>query len=216
MGPDGNFPDFKNGMYLGGHVRMRAAAKIAKDSPETEITLVGGYNKLPDPNPDTSNKANDMAQFVRSVIPHANLRLVYSLPCTHHDFIASFNAWRAENIEIEEVGILTNAYHMKRAEAFAHRAAALLGLGSSVRFIPVPAEAVLGEPIETIVGDRQVEYNTRLKSEAQGIIDLNSGNYRDNCLNDNFEVLLPAISRHAKAIMTEDELAQLKHREYVA
>jgi hypothetical protein len=209
--PDGKFPDFKNGMYLGGNVRMRAAAKIAKDSPETEITLVGGYNKLPNPNPDTSDKVNDMASFVRASVPNANLRLVYSLPCSYHDFIAVFNTWKAENIQVQEVGILTNAYHLKRAEAFAHRAAKLMGIDQTIRFVPMAAEEILQEPIDAIVGDRQDEYNARLKGEAKGIIDLHSGQYHDNCLNENLEVLLPAIKVHADSIMTSEEKAGLKH-----
>lgn len=208
---DGKFPNFKNGMYLGGQVRMEAAAKIAADAPDTEMVLAGGYNKLPATSTDTSDKVNEMAAFIRERVPNANLKLVYTLPCSHHDFIATFNAWKKANVQMDEVGLLTNGYHLKRAEAFGMRAVKLMGLDHPVHFIPLSAEEVLGRSIDSIVGDRRDEYETRLKGEEKGIKDLMSGTYHDNCLNENLELLLPAINLHGDVLMTSEEKALLKN-----
>ncbi len=173
IGPDDRFANFQDDIYVGGQVRMEAAAQVLKSNPGIEMTLVGGYNR-----------ARDMGRFLLARVPDANLRFVSSLPCTRHNFEAVLADWEFDNVEIGagEVGILTNAYHSKRAEIFARLAIESIQRYQHVRFVPMIAEDILGLSIDSIVEDSEDAYAARLASEYCGVEQIRAGTYIDSCL----------------------------------
>jgi hypothetical protein len=202
---NGQFANFENGLYLGGQVRMEAAAYLAERAVETEFILVGGYNKEGQGDPTTSDKVNDMAAFLMNKAPDANIRSIYSLPCTHHNFVAVFRDCLRRDAQGGDLGILTNEYHMPRALEFARQAAGAFNLQDRLRFVPVPAETVLGTTIESIVGDRLDEYTARVESEQRGLRQLQEGSYEDSCLTKNLDRLQYVIHHHADEVLTDAE-----------
>lgn len=209
IGSDGKFVDFKDGMYLGGQIRLEAAAQVASDRPDAELTLVGGYNKTIEGNSQFSNRVRDMHSFIASRCPGAKLVPVYSLPCTYHNFVAVFNSWASGNIEADKVGILTNTYHMKRASAVATRAAAHFKQYAHLQFIPLSAEGILERSIESIIREREEQYAARLESERHGLEQLSTGTYEDSCLTKNLESLRPVLARHSATLLSSSELVRL-------
>jgi len=204
--PDGTFLNFQDGMYLGGHVRMEAAVKIAQNNPSIELVLTGGYNKLGEGDVQTSNKVNDMASFLRLHCPGAIMNTVYSLPCTHHNFVALLNEWHSQGIRPSEVGVLTNEYHMPRALEFARQALAKVDPESQLQFMPVFAEQILGKTVAECVGEDGMDaYQTRLESEARGLAQLRSGSYQDNCLSRNRDRLQTILSQRGQELLTPEE-----------
>lgn len=206
---DGTFANFKDGLYAGGQVRMEAAVKIVQDRPEAEITLVGGYDTPAESMSMTSSEVNDMIGFMRKHCPHAMLQPIYSLPCTHHNFVAVFNTWATDNTGVDRISILTNNYHLARARAFAQLAAASFEQYAHVQIELLDAEEILAKPIESIVGDRHDEYTTRLQHEEIGLKQLEDGTYKDSCLTRNRESLQPILTQHGALLLTKNELHQL-------
>ena len=208
---NGEFANFYNGEYLGGQIRMDAAVHIAQENPDTEFILVGGYNAPSEGDIDTSNKVNDMAAFLKRNAPDVHLQLVYSLPCTHHNFVAVFNSPEID-LRDQELGILTNAYHLPRALVFALQAAEATDTVGLFQFVPISAEEVLNRSIESIVGNKADQYESRMQSEVQGLLQLRSGTYTDSCtcLAENGKQLHRAITLHGDKLLTMRELADIR------
>lgn len=143
-------------------------------------------------NPNTSQKVADMAQLITGHTLGAKLRRVYSLPCTYHNFVAVLGSWEVEDVQVDEVGILTNAYHLARAQELADRAAKDSERFQRVGFVPIAAEAFLGVDVTTVIGSRLDEYRARIESEARGLEQLRLGTYQDSCSSQNLDLLRPA------------------------
>jgi hypothetical protein len=204
---DGSFPNFRDGMYLGGQIRMAAAVRLVQKHPNTEIILVGGYDKTKRGDTWISQQVIDMANFLKQLIPTIKLTIVQTLPCTFHNFVGFINYMQARGIHQEEVDLLTNAYHLPRAQAFANQAAIQLCPEQPIRFNPLAAETILGKSIPSIVGDRMREYETRVTRERQGLDQLKAGAYQESCLGQNLQLLAPLIEEDPAALLTPDELA---------
>lgn len=178
---DGRFADYQGGMYVGGHLRMEAAVKLAQTHPSAEFILVGGYNKTGEGDPHTSDKVNDMARYMKEHVPTVKLTPIYSLPCTRHNFVAVLNYWRAHGTKNKTVGVLTNSYHMERALEFAQQAMILSSPKNPASFVPVGAEEILGlSRDKSLLADKK--YAQRLESEKRGLEALKNGSYIDSCL----------------------------------
>jgi len=206
---DGRFGNFEDGMYIGGQVRIEAAVHIAQKYPLIEFTLASGYNKSGHGDIETSEKVDQMAAFILARAPMANIQKVYSLPCTYHNFVAALRRYRS-SFESQEVGILTNEYHLRRALEFANLAAQTLGYTEQSKFIPIAAEEVLSLQIRAIIGERTGEYAERVRSEAHGLKQLRAGLYEDSCLTRNFASLRHIIKKHGKVLLTDEELDSLR------
>jgi hypothetical protein len=202
---NGLFADVQDDTYLGGQVRLEAAAELARSDLSVELTLVGGYNKIGEGDPNTSRKVTDMARFILGHAPEAQVDSVFSLPCTRHNFIAILNKWAQSDMKVEEIGILTNDYHLPRALELAERAAFDTEDYGSVRFTPVSAEDLLGLTGEQHYGQSQGAYLARLASEARGLAELHSGQYVDSCLTENLEQLRFVLAEHAFSLLAADE-----------
>src|SRR3989344_5163902 len=117
----GQFPNFKDGKYLGGATRMAAAITIAKENQFSEIILVGGYNEDNGKDKSTffqkSQKVEDMKDYLNENKIKNSIVTINSLPCTKHNLIAVFNKYQ-KKFENKKVGILTNKYHLSRALQF--------------------------------------------------------------------------------------------------
>lgn len=199
---DGQFLNFENDMYLGGQVRMEAAAELANTHQDTEFILVGGYNKHGDL--QISDKVNDMADFIRERSPAVRLRPIRSLPCTHHNFVAIFNTILNETTP-DEIGVLTNSYHLPRALEFARRAQDDMGLTKSIGLVAISAEDILNRPIEDIVSGYEDEYQARLDAEEKGLRELKDGIYKDGCLTTYKDVLSGVISKFPDILLSMNE-----------
>jgi hypothetical protein len=191
MQADGTFAEFEKGMYLGGHTRMEAAVHVAKLIPSTEFIIVGGYNRPGEGDPKTSNKVNSMAAFMRAHIREPHLELVYSLPCTHHNFIALYHYLQITGQRPEEIGLLTSTWQIVRAMEFASQAAQLFQHIDPIRFTIFPAEQILNTTVEAVVGDRMPEYDKRMASERRGLGQIIDETYEDSCIKYS-----PAIIQH--------------------
>lgn len=182
MQADGTFAEFEKGMYLGGHTRMEAAVRLAKIKPETEFIIVGGYNRPGEGQPKVSDKVDSMATFLRTHVNNPRLELVRSLPCTHHNFIALHHYLQTTNQHPRQIGLLTSGWQIVRAMIFAQQSLQLFRFPRTVEFIPLPGEAVLGQSIDTVIGNRKPEFQTRLATELRGLGQIFDGSYEDSCL----------------------------------
>jgi hypothetical protein len=186
---DGTFADFDKGMFLGGQTRMDAAIHIAKTAPETEFIIVGGYNRPGEGNTTTSNKVQSMAQFLRRHCDNPHLELVYSLPCTRHNFIALFHYWRTAGNQPAEAGILTASWHLVRAQIFAAEISQMFQQQQPISFVPLMAEEVLQLPATNIAGNHQGEYLARWAVEKRGLSQLRDDTYQDGCLRSGLDLI---------------------------
>lgn len=182
MRPDGTFAEFDKGMYLGGQVRMDAAVHIAKKAPATEFIIVGGYNRPSEGDVNMSNKVQSMAQFLRSHCDNPHLELIYSLPCTRHNFIALFHYWRSTGQQPTEAGVLSATWQLTRAQIFATEISQMFRYKQPTNFVPLMAEEILGLPATNIAGSHQEEYLARLAVEKRGLGQLYNNTYQDSCL----------------------------------
>lgn len=203
---EGAFPNFLDGMYLGSELRIKAAAKLLDVYPQTKFIVVGGYNEKNIGISGTSKKVDDTAGFLRSSNPKAMIQEVYSLPCTHHNFVAVFNDWKRNKIEPNKVGVLSNEYHLPRALAFANILAQTMFPKSDTKFEPIPAETIdvtFALNLEDEVS--RAAYLKRLEYEKQGLQSLHNNSYQDYCLTRDFDLLKELIYENPDELLTPDE-----------
>ena len=205
------FPDFHNGMYIGGQIRLDAAARYMREHPEAEITLVGGYNRAGEGDVRQSRKVAAMAAFlVEHVVGIApRMHLVPSLPCSNHNIVAALNDAAVRGDETTRIGVLTNTYHMPRTLWFADQAARTVRPGVTVDFYPLEAEAIVGRSIDEIIVGHEAEYSARLASEERGRELAETGAYADSCLTTRLGGLMPVIREHASVLLTPTERQKL-------
>ena len=206
-GDNGKFPDFQDGMYLGGQIRMNAAADLYKSNPSAEYFVVGGY----DPKAETSCKVSDMECFLKEKNPAANIKTVKSLPCTFHNFVAVFNTWKQEgnDLQAEKIGLLTNLYHLPRALRFAVEVRIKTSRIEVPPLIPICAESVVVLPDQNMY-NRETEYLLRLDSERRGLKDLERGTYDDNCLNKKRNQFIDVAKKFSEILLTLDEVREIQ------
>jgi hypothetical protein len=202
---DGKFPNFLNGVYLGGEVRVKAAAKLLDEYPDTDFIVAGGYNEKNVGIAGTSKKVDDIVEFLRASNHKAKIQEVYSLPCTHHNFVAVFNYWRNNKISPKRVGILSNEYHLPRAMAFANILSPTMLPGSEITFVPLAAETVDASLILKLDEVSQAAYTRRLEYEKTGLQKIRSGMYADYCLTRDFELLKELIYENPDGLLTDTE-----------
>lgn len=198
LGPDGRFPDTLNGLYLGGQLRMDAAVALCRQNPRTAFVLTGGFNRPDQGYWNSSEQVHAMAWHIEKTVSKPKLELVYSLPCTHHNFVAVFQSWQGRTTP-KHIGILTNAYHMPRAMELAERSAKKI-LPGSVKFEPLIAETILGTE-----HDVTAAYCARALSEQEGLDDLRHGRYTDRCLTSQYAWLKDVITIYADSLLEPDE-----------
>jgi len=168
------FPDVdpQSGLYVGGKVRLTAAAEFSLRYKPRLIVLVGGMGRN-----DRFRMTGAMKDFVLEQNPRANVKTVNSLPCTRHNIVALFNQLGGE-LRNKKVAVLTNEYHLPRFLAFWSKLDAVydLKLGQP---IPVAAETIHD------AGHRDrhaAAYDKRLRAEAEGIAHFQAGEYFDKCV----------------------------------
>ena len=206
---DGKFPNYMNGMYLGGQVRMDAAHLLIKLNPDIRFTIVGGYNELSlGGNQATSNKVNDIADSM-DIRLNANVDLIYSLPCTHHNFVAVFNSWKKSGLRPQRIGILSNSYHLARALTFAKKNQFIFDGIQGSKFTTISAEDTLKILPETVFGKHINEYKKRLAREKEGLRKLQKNSYKDYCLTRDFGELKDIIRDHKDDLLTNKEKLEL-------
>jgi hypothetical protein len=208
---DGKFAEFKGGMYLGGQTRIEAATQLSRDDPSVELILVGGYNKPSEGAITTSQKVTDMSRFILGQLPDALIHPVLSLPCTRHNFVAVLNDLAAHNLDVDEIGVLTNGYHMARALVFAEQASEATKRYSKTHFVPMVAESILGSDLSGLIANSE-QYRARLVSEERGLRQALSGTYTDSCLTINVDQLSGVISAHSVELLTFSEQAAYQQR----
>lgn len=187
-GIDGKFPDFQDGKYLGGQVRMDAAVRVYEDNKNAEFVLVGGYNE--DNGDEGSNyyqksdKTSDMKDhMIDKGVAEDHLVVVNSLPCTRHNLIAIFNKY-GENLKAQRIAILTNFYHIPRALRFWSK---LRDEMPHLRNLDVP-RPIAAETMGDI--NKGLEYITRIEGELSGLIDIELDGYKDKCIKEKYERIL--------------------------
>jgi len=173
---DKKFPEYKEGKYLGGQIRMDAAVEIWKKYKKVEFILVGGYDE-----DGGTDKTLDMKVYIENKIDkkyNTKIEIVNSLPCTRHNLIAILNKYD-KDLENKTIGILSNFYHIPR----------ILNLWSqlkddnykinfnNIKLEPLIAEKQIG--VNYPIG--VIEYIVRLEEEIRGLIDINTNAYKDGC-----------------------------------
>lgn len=203
---DGTFPNYLNDMYLGGEIRVNAAAKLLSKYPEANFIVVGGFNEKNIGIAGTSKKADDTVDFLKGSNNKASIQVVYSLPCTHHNFVAVFNYWKNNKISPRNVGILTNEYHIPRAIKFAELSAQSIMPDKKISFIPIAAESIDSTfALDTDNATLQTAYTRRLEHEKKGLNSLDAGEYADYCLTRGFELLKDLIYENPDYLLTAAE-----------
>lgn len=208
---EGKFPNFLNGMYLGGEVRINAAAKLLSKYQETEFIVAGGYNEKNIGIRGTSKKVDDIVGFLKDSNPRAMIQEIYSLPCTHHNFVAVFNYWKRNKISPRRVGVLSNEYHLPRALAFADMLSKTMLPESKTTLVPIAAEAVdasLALKFDDNVS--RAAYSRRLAYEKAGLTKLSAGDYTDYCLTRDYELLKDIIYENPDNLLTDEERLTLR------
>jgi hypothetical protein len=168
---NGQFDDLdKNGTYLGGNVRMKAALEL-KDRTDKFVVVGGGMEKDGD---EKWRKTKDMFRYLvdNGVNPKRIIR-ISSMPDTLGNLRAVYICLRGK-FNLRKVGILTNYYHLPRAMTFA----ADIFAYEKYSFIPISAESVAGGfPFKY-----WPQLNSRIGGEINGLSDWEKGKYEDQGL----------------------------------
>lgn len=211
--PDGKFPDFKDGMYLGGQVRMDAAKKIYENNENAEFIVVGGYNSKSKRSEwekvDASQKVDDMKSFLKKDCLGIKIIPIKSLPCTKHNLVAIFNTWKnseekLKRLKDKKIGLLTNFYHLPRALRFWGE------LTNTEEFMGIPmpisisAESIIELPVNNM-HIRFIEYLLRLEDERRGLKDIENESYAGSCLGKKFDDFKDIIEKYKDILLTESE-----------
>ena len=203
---EGKFPNFLNGMYLGGEVRIKAAAKLLDIYPETNFIVAGGFNEKNIGIAGTSKKVDDIVDFLKDENRKASVQEIYSLPCTHHNFVAVFNYWKSNKIYPHNIGILTNEYHLPRALKFADLNAQSILPDRNLSFTPIAAESFYTAMVhELSLADERAAYLKRQEHEKAGLEKINAGDYTDYCLTRDFGLLKDLIYENPDYLLTGNE-----------
>ncbi|HSW99674.1 MAG TPA: YdcF family protein [Patescibacteria group bacterium] len=162
-----------NGLYLGGQVRMQAAAALHTD-PTVEIgkyIIVGGGMEKTNIT-KRQEKVDCMCSFLKNKgVPKETIVRVVSGADTSGNFRALWKVFRSE-LQQKRIGILTNFYHMPRVMRIAQDAQ----FDWQVSFVPICAEAIrpAEPPLDHIPG-----LSARIATEIKGLGDWERGEYRD-------------------------------------
>jgi hypothetical protein len=162
--------DDSTGLYVGGQVRLAAAAEFSIRYKPRAIVVVGGMTAK-----ERFRQTAAARQFILERNAHANVIAINSLPCTRHNVIAVFNQ-RGRELEGERTGVLTNAYHLPRFLAFWSNLQQSFGLNLAAP-MAIPAGSISANPLM-----HSVPYEKRMDAEAAGMADLRAGKYVDRCL----------------------------------
>jgi hypothetical protein len=212
----GHFENYPGATYVGAEIRMDAAGETALRHPDADLYVVGGIDpKGPRDfmSPLTSRKTQHMRQYIAS-FEERQRRIVEvpSLPCTYHNFVALFNHLSGEGVLSEpsvKLRVLTNAYHIARAQA--HLPAALKQVEPTAT-VPdiafIDAESVLGLPHDAGRMPYPELYDRRIEWEAKGVSDIQSGGYTDSCFAKYAEDLQPYVHRYGHQLLGRDEREQ--------
>ena len=164
---NGKFDDLeeKNGMYLGGDDRMKAALDL-NDQTNKFIVVGGGMEKEIN---ERWLKTDDMYEYLlNNSVDSSKIIRVASEPDTTGNMSAIYKCLR-EVVNNKRVGILTNYYHIPRALRFAED----IFVEENVRFIPIIAES----SVNTFPFKYWPQLIVRTQNEVKGLTDWNKGIY---------------------------------------
>jgi hypothetical protein len=162
--------DPTTGLYVGGHLRMSAAAEFSLQYRPAKVVVVGGLNPKHGP-----RMTQAMAEFLLEKNSGANVQRVNSLPCTRHNVVALFTKLR-EELSGKRIGVLSNSFHLPRFLAFWTNLRPTYG-GNIPDPLTIAAESCLSRgPVD------QSAYEARIAAEQRGLADLRGGKYLDRCL----------------------------------
>jgi hypothetical protein len=162
--------DPTTGLYVGGHLRMSAAAEFSLHYQPAKLVVVGGLHPKHGP-----RMTQAMAQLLLEKNSDANVQRINSLPCTRHNVVAIFSQLRGE-LTGKRIGVLSNSYHLPRFLAFWTNLRSTYG-GNFADPLAIAAESCL---IRGRVD--QSAYEARIAAEQRGLADLRAGKYVDRCL----------------------------------
>jgi len=200
--PNGDFPQYKDGEYLGGQTRMDAAKELYyKNNKVTNFVVVGGYDE---DGSECSRKTHDMKCFLTNHCRGIKIEEIKSLPCTKHNLVAIFNTL-GNKLKGKKIGLLTNFYHLPRALRF-WRELINEEFGRIPMPFPISAESITASLSMYI---NHNEYLLRLEKERLGLRDLedNYNQYQCNCLFKNFGKFKGIIknNKNSKILLTKKE-----------
>lgn len=145
-------------IYLGGKVRMEAAAKLAKNT--ATIIVVGG----------SKSKVDGMRNYLKQELKNKKLPVIIRIE-SDPDTLGNLRAIKNQKINFEgkSVAILTNQYHLPRTLKFAQ------SIFPENSFIPIPAELVIFGT-DLVYKDA---FLLREQRETKGLKDWEDGIYRN-------------------------------------
>jgi len=173
LNKDGGFDEFAlDGSYLGGQTRMDAAVDFA---PRVKNYIVVGGSK---------KKINDMKvyleqKFKKFRIEHApKIIRIKSDPDTNGNLwavkLALRDVKKIDKLSNNDVGIMTNFYHLPRAMRFA----ADIFNNINVNFTPIASEAVIVRHLSTYLL-HQKALLLRTTNDINGLRDWENGEYEN-------------------------------------
>jgi hypothetical protein len=212
------FPEYnkKDGSYLGGQTRMDAAVALYKRNKSTKFFVVGGLDKRCKTLCDSVKTKGMKDYLVEECGKDIVVTRINSLPCTRHNFIATFVDWKSQSLTLENkiVGILTNFYHLPRSFKFLGQVLQNYKIDGNPLFIPIAAESIVCQP-EIYINNQ--EYLLTLKNEVQGMQVIEDYAYKDGCLlrkseyeRGKFEDYADIIKSHGDALLSEEDKYKLK------
>ncbi|MBI2637737.1 MAG: hypothetical protein HYW88_02445 [Candidatus Sungbacteria bacterium] len=190
-----SFCDIKNGSYLGGQVRMFAAAELSYGNPDMVFIAVGGY----DENSEYSTEVSDMKKFLSTSTTNIVIGAP-SLPCTRHNLIAVFNKF-GKTLHNKRLAVLTNFYHLPRILRHWADLAGGEYKGMPMPF-PVCAESLTAglAPFQNISA-----FLKRVEDEQNGMKCLELGTYRDTCLEKRFSAFSGVMRKYPLLLLDSNE-----------
>lgn len=200
---DGEFPEFRNGDYIGGKNRMDVALEYSLLNPETTFIVTGGLNPDDGKCVYRSQKVLDMANFLKEGNSGIKLISVPSLPCIHHNFVAILNKLHSELCG-KRVAILTSYLYVPRTLAIWSKLTKMYP-GIPVLHI-LCSESFINN--EDVIKASIELYMKRVFRERQGMHDLELGEYEDFCLVTQRDKFIE-LARKYPILVTEQERAEL-------
>jgi hypothetical protein len=190
------FPDVDptTGLYVGGHLRMSAAADFSLHCQPAKVVVVGGLNPK-----HACRMTQAMAQFILEKNSGANVQRINSLPCTRHNVIAILNQLRGE-LAGKRIGVLSNSYHLPRFLAFWTKLRPHDGNIPDPLTIAAESCRLTRGPVD------QAAYEARIAAEQRGLADLRLGKYLDRCLAQ--LATFDELAKHPEFYLSPDEQKQ--------